>query len=47
MGLINTMIDDPVVQLLIILVVAIGIFDAAKFVFNLIWKKAGKEDGKN
>ena len=35
MGLINTMIDEPVVQLLIILVVAIGIFDAVRKVPKL------------
>jgi hypothetical protein len=34
-------IHDPVVQLLIIVVVGIGVFDAFKFLLSWIWKMIG------
>jgi len=37
-------IEDPVVQLLIIVIVAVGVFDAFKFALAWIWKKMGGHD---
>ena len=37
-------IEDPVVKLLIIVVLAVGIFDAFKFALSWVWRKI-KGDG--
>ena len=38
-------INDPVVQLLILVVIAVGVFDAMKLALSWIWKLlGGKQD---
>ena len=40
-------VNDPIIQLLIIVIVAIGVFDTFKFVMSWVWRKIGGkgEDG--
>ena len=43
----NIFLDDPVIQLVIIVVVAVGVFDAFKFAMNWVWKKLGGKEDKD
>ena len=34
-------VNDPIVQLFILVVIAVGVFDAFKLVLSWLWKKLG------
>ena len=38
------LIEDPIIQLVLIIIVSIGVFDAFKFALNWVWKKIGGHD---
>ena len=40
----DALIEDPVIQLLIIVIIAVGVFDTFKFILNWVWKKLGGKD---
>ena len=40
----ESLIDDPIIQLLIMVIIAIGVFDAFKFALEWVWKKLGGGD---
>ncbi len=44
MKTIDAILDDPVIQLVIIVIVTIGVFDAFKFALSWVWKKIGGHD---
>ena len=41
---VEALLDDPIIQLLIIVIIAIGVFDAFKFALSWVWKKIGGKD---
>ena len=42
---VEKIIEDPIIQLLIFVILAIGVFDACKFVLLFFWKKiSGEKD---
>jgi len=45
--LLEEMAQDPVVQLLVILFVTIGTYDALKFALSWVWKKLGGEEDED
>jgi len=42
----DALLEDPVIQLLLLVVVAVGVFDAFKFAMAWVWKKLGGKDDK-
>ncbi len=45
MEALDALLDDPIIQFLLIVIIAVGVFDSFKFVMNWIWRKlGGKED---
>ena len=42
---IEALVEDPIIQLVIFVVLFIGVVDTFRFILDLIWKKlGGKED---
>ena len=42
----DALLDDPVIQLLLLVIVAVGVFDAFKFAMAWVWKKLGEKNDK-
>tara|TARA_Y100001970_G_C14172929_1_gene825199 strand:- start:799 stop:945 length:147 start_codon:yes stop_codon:yes gene_type:complete len=40
----DALLEDPVIQLLLMVIVAVGVFDAFKFAMSWVWKKLGGKD---
>mgnify|MGYP003155258419 CR=1 FL=1 len=40
----NALLEDPVIQLVIIVIIAVGVFDAFKFALSWVWKKLGGKE---
>ena len=45
--MIEELVNDPIVQLLIFVILVIGVFDACKFALSFIWKLLGGKDDED
>ena len=43
----DALLEDPIIQLLLFVIVAVGVFDAFKFAMAWTWKKLGGNEDED